>query len=233
MKLRRKMRGPIPCTLFAVAAWCCFPACDDGSSLSRRSSAIPGQIPEGEQCEFVPAPRWALRDRDGNRVQALVEPRCGDGFDAESWSRCNPVDPGSSSNFPCVRIIDHEGNFINLQYDLESGQLGPCRNHVIHEDLLSLGAVYLNAECEGTSYAGPGSSGGHPQFTTTRVIRFTVDDIWYMSEPGCLEEDVPVWGGVNCEGPFKTGRICPVRPVPDWVKNLLPNPPYTMAVEYE
>jgi len=215
-----------------VAATAFFPACDEGSSLSRRSLATPGQITEGEQCEFVPAPRWALRDRDDNRVQALVEPRCGDG-DAESWSRCNPVDPGSSSNFPCVRIIDHEGDFINLQYDLESGQIGPCRGQVIYEDLLSLGAEYLNAQCEGTPYASAGSSGGFPEFTTTRVIRFTVDNIWYVSEPGCLE-DVLVWGGVNCEeGPFKAGSICPIRPVPDWVKNLLPNPPYTMAVEYE
>lgn len=233
MKRRRKIGAPRVRMLIAVAVVFGFHGCDEESYLQERSLAIPGQIPEGEQCEFIPAPRWALRDRDGNRVKALVEPRCGDNFNAESWSRCNPVDPGSSSNFPCVRIIDHEGDFINLQYDLASGQLGPCRDHVVHEDLMDLGAVFLNAQCEGTPYGTAGSSGGYPQFTMTRVIRFTVENIWYISEPGCLEENVPLWGGEKCEGPYKQGRICPIRPVPDWVKNLLPNPPYTMAVEYE
>src|SRR4051812_36667988 len=37
-------------------------------------------VPEG----FAPEPRWVLRDKDGVRVQALVEPRCGQNGDTKS-----------------------------------------------------------------------------------------------------------------------------------------------------
>lgn len=232
MTLRRPRIASILYSLIAMASGLGLNACDEEPSPKTGESAIAVRITEGEQCESIPAPRWVLRDRDGNRIHALVEPRCGDGSYAESWNRCNPVDPASKRNFPCVRIIDHQGSFINLQYDLESGQLGPCQSYTLHKDLADLGVQYLNDRCEGTQYISSGSSGGYPEFTTTRSIYFVGDDIWYVSQPGCVE-DAQIWGGDTCSGPFQGWGQCPIRPIPDWVKNLLPNPPYTMAVEYE
>jgi hypothetical protein len=215
-------------------------ACDEHTSPSAQMPNVAIRAGESGPCDSTPAPRWVLRDKDGNRLQALVEPRCGHGPFGESWSRCNPVDPASSSNFPCVRIIDLDGKFINLQYDLATGQLGPCQgtdwNHDINEAWSTL-ATFINDQCEGDGYIPIGFAGyGLHEFTRARTLFYAAGDMWYISEAGCVD-DAPAWyinSDTNkCTGPLSKERLCPLHPVPAWVKNLLPNPPYTMAVEYE
>ncbi len=227
---RRCIRAVVPFTaaLFALMG----SACDDRTSVE----GLRAPARAGEMCDSVPAPRWVVRDKDGNRVQALVEPRCGHGQNGESWSRCHPVDPASLNNFPCVRIIDFEGKFINLQYDLMTGQIGPCQeNQDLNQDWATLGVSYINDKCEGDRYVLGGWPGfGSPEFTKTRTLYYANGEMWYPSEAGCLD-DAPTWGisSNKCVGPFPSPRQCPLLPVPQWVKNLLPNPPYTMEVEYE
>lgn len=214
--------------------------CDTELAETQRAPAIsssrssPQAIPA---CDFQPAPRWTLRDKDGERVQALVEPRCGNGTGAESFNRCETLDFASKNSFPCVRIIDHGGNFINLQYDLYTGTLEPCKGGEYSDLDSELIFSYLNDKCEGTTYwlAGLGGTGS-PEFTTARSLVFGLSDIWYFAEPDCALS-VDTWyidpTTKECSGPVSAGKMCPLRRVPNWVKNLLPNPPYTMAVEYE
>jgi hypothetical protein len=193
---------------------------------------------EAGPCDVIAPPRWVLRDKDGNRVPALVEPRCGNGAQAEAFNRCNSIDPASLSNFPCVRVIDHDGSFINLQYDLASGKLDPCQGgtfNTLNADHLPAG--YINDKCEGEQYV---IKNGIPvaleEFTVATELIYGLGDRWYMSGNKCLEETArwvldPITK--QCSGPIIAQAICPLRPVPDWVQDLLPNPPYTMAVEYE
>jgi len=189
-------------------------------------------------CESQPAPRWVLRDKDGNRVKALVEPRCGIVPGAQAIERCISLDFASANSFPCVRIIDHSGLFINLQYDLMSGRLEPCKSWDFADIDMGLPFIYLNKDCEGDPWWSTEADGpGAPEFTTARDVFLGGGDLWYSAEPKCVR-DVVRWSidptTKECMGPYdSSGLICPLRRVPDWVKNLLPNPPYTMAVEYE
>jgi hypothetical protein len=206
-------------------------ACDVHASVDEAIA----RAGESGPCDSVAAPRWVLR------VQALVEPRCGRKTNAESWSHCHPLDPATSSNFPCVRIIDHEGSFVNLQYDLATGRLGPCQGGE-HSDINAewsvLPVAYLNEACEGERYVittlgGPDS--GSPEFTTARPLYYAAGDIWYIAGAGCHFTTVAVWSidSNKCVGPVNLQSLCPLQVVPDWIQNLLPIPPYTMAVEHE
>jgi hypothetical protein len=184
-----------------------------------------------------------LRDRDGVRVQALVEPRCGASDGAESFDRCAPLEFDSPNMFPCVRVIDHEGRFINLQYDLTTGELGPCIYSPgnLPENFSKpwtehLGVPFLNAQCDGAPYF-PTYDGvwyGAPQFTRSRHPTFAENDVWFPAEEGCIFAQFWMLDvGLVCDGPQSGYRLCPFKRVPEWVKTLLPNPPYTLAVEYE
>jgi len=95
---------------------------------------------------------------------------------------------------------------------------------------------YINSMCEGERYYSAKYGDGYyfPEFTAGRGFVFVEGKLWYPSEQGCLE-GVPVWRvltGTCGKGP-QPETICPIRIVPDWVENLLPNPPYSLAVEYE
>lgn len=218
-----------------VHAWSlvCGVGCDDlpGSPREPSRPAL-----RDEPCDYVPAPRWVLRDKDGERVQALVEPRCGTWPDAESWDRCDPLDPGSAADYPCVRIVDHQGRFINLQYDLASGQLGPCQGGLFADiNADSIGGSFLDSKCVGAQYGTPSGNQGAPEFTSARPIYYGLGDLWYVSGEGCLDE-VAYWylnDEKKCVGPLPPERMCPILPVPDWVEGLLANPPYSVGVEYE
>lgn len=191
----------------------------------------------GETCGNVGNPRWVLRDKDNNRVQAMVEPRCGHGPFGESWTRCNPLDPGASTDLPCVRIVDHQGSYINLQYDLASGQLGPCQGTESNDDpdadLDSLG-YFLNDKCDGDQFRHQEDPLLEPEFVRARTVYYAAGEMWYLAEEGCIgTADTWARGGNKCYGQPLQYSLCPLRVVPQWVKNLLPNPPYTMAVEYD
>lgn len=183
---------------------------------------------------FSPEPRWVLRDKDGARVQALVEPRCG----SETPDRCRPLEFDSPNSFPCARVIDHEGRYLNLLFDLESGKLEPCMPPVSEFEMTLpwnkiTGAGFADAQCAGTAYSNLWLELGSPEFTTAHKIWVADGDLWLVSGENCLVFNF-WWANQQgeCESTGGLSRRCPFVVVPDWVKNLLPNPPYTMSVEY-
>jgi hypothetical protein len=175
------------------------------------------------------------------RVKALVEPRCG--FTQESLDRCLPPDFDAQESFPCVRVVDHESRYINLAYDLATGQLDPCMySEKAHGDMSKpwsehLGLAFLNDQCKGPAYTGVVGAGGGAHLQA-RGLYYAENNMWYVPEFGCDETLMTqVWVTNNvgdpCTGPIVANvRLCPFQPVPDWVKELLPNPPYSLAVEY-
>ena len=182
-------------------------------------------------------PRWVLRDRDGFAVPALVEPRCGRGdVPVRQENLCLPLEFGSTGSFPCVRINAHNGRYINLQYDLETGGLERCnRNGDWAEDFSEI-AFFLGDSCEDDPYGAFGVSGiTNSTFTESRRLDFVDGEIWYVTEEPLLV-DVPashwtIFEPKQCLPVIGSGSA--LKPVPDWVHHLLPNPPYTMAVEYD
>jgi hypothetical protein len=77
---------------------------------------------------------------------------------------------------------------------------------------------------------------GYSEFTEAGTVYFAEGNIWYLSEQGCIDDTIKKWFWLlksNSCSPGASKPSCPLRPVPTWVRDLLPNPPYTMAVEYE
>lgn len=219
-----------PSILWSITAGCDPASVDTGGVVDAR-----------EACTYTPAPRWVLRDKFGEPVKAMVEPRCGQWSDAKSRDDCFPLDFGSSNDFPCVRVIDHEGRHINLQFELSSGLIGPCQGGGTDDHSLEwkkdLDAMYLNETCEGEPMTGSYSQGGYFHFTRARGVFFAENDVWYASEEICAG-DAPYWKwdalSQTCAPPAQfVDDPCVVKRIPDWVEDLLPNPPYTMGVEYE
>jgi len=212
----------------------CF-ACDFSEQYPNPLRANEITLP----CDESPPPRWVLRDKDGVRISAMVEPRCGDDPDAPTMAKCTPQPLGVGASFPCVRIIDYEGRFVNLQYELASGKMGPCQGvGSLDPEDTTVAPQYLTDDCSGEKYVGLGLVNyGLPEFTTARNVFYALGQVWYGTGDNCVS-DPQVWvidsKTKECTGPkLAPSRHCPLRPVPDWVQNLLANPPYTLAVEYE
>lgn len=68
-------------------------------------------------------PHWVLRDKDGNVVRAMVRPTCGEPS-SQAAKDCAQPDFGEIVDFPCVLIVAYESEFINLMFDLKTGELG-------------------------------------------------------------------------------------------------------------
>lgn len=208
------------------------------AGTARTRETVPAAEPSAE-CPCSRAPRWVLRDSDGIPVRATVEPRCGRG-DVPVWQehRCLPVDFGPTASFPCVRIIDHEGRFLNLQYDLATGLLEPCmRSGDWKIDFSELG-FFVEDGCQGGAYTAVSISDFMgDDFTGTRRLVFVDDEIWYMSPSKCLEH-IKAWTWTilppeECILASENASGCAYQLVPQWVRELLPNPPYTLDVEYD
>jgi len=190
-----------------------------------------------EEQPCVLTSRWVLRDKNGEAQEALVEPRCGYGGVAEANERCMPLEFGSPNSFPCVRVIDFDGQYINLQFDLQSGQLQPCMygGGGLDDDLRDT-VSYLNDKCEGKPYAALVDVGYmEPEFTRARGLLYAEGDVWYVSEDECPGVMInyrydSLTGNCNVR---QEHFLCPYAPVPMWVRDLLPNAPYTLHVEYQ
>jgi len=189
------------------------------------------------ECESTPVPRWVLRDKDGKPVQALVEPRCGMWNDAQV--DCLPIDFGASSTFPCVRVVDHRGQYVNAVYELSSGTIGPCYGSIMTDDhswdtLSGVSNLFDDEICAGPHFGAANNFGYYSYyFTRGREIFQVEGEYLSLSGEGCTAEEKPWVKGFECTESDQTMTICLHQLVPDWAYNLLPNPPYTLAVEYE
>jgi len=125
--------------------------------------------------------------------------------------------------------------FINLQYEHCQGrQIGSVTDPP--ENLASV-VRYSNKDCNGPKYVAAVDGVGYhnPEFTVARDLYLADGDPWYASGKGCLEH-TDTWIFVPDEDiclKSSKNSICPFERVPTWVQDLLPNPPYSMDIEYE
>jgi len=213
---------------------------DNSHPMQKSLRASEVDCPDCGSCPCEPLPRWVLRDRDGAKVMAHVEPRCSHRSGTEASSECEPVNFLSEVTYPCVRIIDHEGRFINLQYYLKTGTLGGCMKDGGDDPQQPFSEVsylkYVNPTCQGSPYRGAVPDYYFaPFFVRSQDLLWAQDSIWYLSGQDC-QTNVDTYSidtqSSNC---VQLGKqtLCPLRPVPQWVRELLPNPPYSLSVEYQ
>jgi hypothetical protein len=172
------------------------PACDEvgARGATPNTSAVRHAAPEAEICEAASCPEVGP---SRPRRAAGPGPR-----GAQMWARPLCAVPERlhlgrlrlRERFPCVRIIDHEGMFINLQYELKTGRLEHCQGRQIGSVDDSFGVLsgivrYLDKDCTGQKYVRAGGGVGYhdPQFTVARDLYLADGDPWYASGKGCLE----------------------------------------------
>jgi len=130
-----------------------------------------------------------------------------------------------------VTVIDHESRYINLTFDLKEGGLTTCNlqsdvdPNRPWQDYLG---VYLDEQCEGMAYDGV----DYP--TGARDLVWAEGKIWYTSTENCFIAQ-GYGRDIVLDQCFKgiVGLMCPFEEVPEWVQNLLPNPPYTLEMAYD
>lgn len=149
--------------------------------------------------------------------------------------RGSPTIARIAASFPCVRVIDHESRYVNVAFDLATGEIWSCNydptNSQVHITLPfreQLGYCFLNDQCQGEADAVTVGTGGGA-FLYARSLHFAENDMWYVASEGCDETlETPFWfslGGNECGGPGSGARMYPIKRVPDWVKDLLPQSP--------
>lgn len=83
---------------------------NDGTDSDDSTDGIPDHEPSG----------WVLRDKDGEVVDAIVEPRCDFDLPFESCS------PDGQFNATCVRVYVLDGEPVNMTFDLKTGRWQDC-----------------------------------------------------------------------------------------------------------
>ena len=100
-------------------------------------------------------------------------------------------------------------------------------------------ALDLQEGCEGDPYtrSSGGFQYGNPEFTSPRDVTYVDGNFWYPSELSCFGPETPQWEysaeTQECSVPQYFINVCVYRPMATWVHEILPNPPYTMEVEYD
>jgi hypothetical protein len=230
------------CTMLhrQVLLFAAFVACDSDPVSTERGGVVEPQDASSDTSPCTRGPRWVLRDKHGTAVPALVEPSCGLGY---ATVRCRgATDFGPSIGYPCVRVIDFDGQYVNVGYELASGMIQPCQGGFWDQDLKWSDAdwvVYADASCTGIRYSGTNSEKyGGLEFTEAQALNRIEGKLWSASGTGCIQSSYTNWrldsqGTCIYDEGSENFTVCPYQEVPSWVINMLSNPPYTLGVEYE
>ncbi len=163
-------------------------------------------------------PRWVLYDGHGEAVEAIVG---GPGLSLDRHPAYQPVgtviDP-ESANHDCVLVaaIGDESMPMPVSYHLPTGTIGPCAY-----DYTSL-VVYLDAQCSGDPYLNP---------SNFFVVKVGQDSVWPQGE--IVQPDtVYSTASGTCQEQSNSTKLVSFQPVPSWIRDALPTPPYTVRPEY-
>lgn len=174
----------------------------------------------------VPRGTWVLRDADGDAVQAIVSP-------SDVPPNYGYVERFTSGEPPCVWIGHLGSQRLEIAFELATGAPEPCvsyRYGAWRGGLFS--DFFSDAGC--TMPVFPGALGGQRSAPVLSVG----GTLYYVG--GTPDAVAPaqyyLWqeGTSTCSAITNTNgnNLWRWKPVPDSVLNALPNPPYTMAIEY-
>lgn len=168
-------------------------------------------------------PRWVLYDRDDNPVKAIVKP-------IQSRPKVSPgeeYDPNDALEIECVNLEAKKGQIFTWTgwYNLNTGTL--CSQNYGEAN----NVVFPSPSCE------------NPLVETNGVVfaqptKFEGKMMWRKGTVQKLETAYERDSSGNCtehhgtDGEDKTISVVPLKPIPDWIKNALPNPPYKVKPAY-
>lgn len=182
--------------------------------------------PDATDDEDPRQPHWVLRDRYGVAIDALVAPTPRGFAIGVPGLLTAPVEDTTPRfgkvAYPCVRIEYLGNDHLNFEYELASGRPEPCARSEFAS--LSQMSVFTDPRCAGEAYA------------QCCMDPFLSNGTFYYVEGPPLREDVEPtyswdWDG-TCQETSVPKDLHHFRSVPDWVINALPDPPYTLTLEY-
>ena len=203
----------------ALLLSCELPPLGPGETGSRDASQRGARV---EDCVDCPpgVPRWVLRDADGVELNAIARPRCRPDANPNCWH----AGFEAPNTIPCVQVNQADGMLIDFMYELETGDLTTACNGVSGFGL----RYYPDPDCTPPGYVAPTSP--PMALSRWRVRSFTtIEDTLYVVDPTELVYLEGVYAGGACDyvGPGEY-PLYPLVPVPDEVRFLLDNPPYTI-----
>ena len=241
------MRSLTPSVLLVVLS---IVACDTNGTppmdAETGESPVQDNAEMQEMQEMHRGPAWVLRDGDGNALDAMVTPHFGY-RDSVAWHDYKYPSFGNDAEFPCVRVEDLAGFYMNVSFSLETGTMTECNP--------PSGGVYdqpdvffFDDACEGAAYISSHpmswklSDGADVPFSTRDARRiYTIDGVPHFADEAAKSKlEDPFYrygsdptGATGChEQLIGTRFLAPLAEVPESVVNALPNPPYTLAMEY-
>lgn len=163
-------------------------------------------------------PRWVLYDGSGDPVDAIVTaPFLAPNEYPAAQSVGTTIDPGSTPlNCASVRAFNSDVLPAPFVYHLPSGSLSQCASDQ------SESAIYLDSQCAGTEHFGA---------SVFHVLKVGQEVLWPKGE--IVEPDtVYSLDNGSCVERSNSSKLIPFQPVPAWIRDALPNPPYTVRPEY-
>ncbi len=68
--------------------------------------------------------------------------------------------------------------------------------------------------------------------STFRVQKWEGKAVWPKGTPVSLDEAYIFRDGECAEYSATNDKFVPLKPIPDWIRNAMPNPPYTVKPAY-
>jgi len=155
------------------------------------------------ESDHIPQTEWVLRDKNGEAVSAVFEPYCPDSVD-QSCAKTQDI-----GTYPCVHITYLNGEFLNMAYDLASGDPRKCYYDYPDAKTTWYECAYDNGDCTGTPWCpssnflfnGPGGNVqvdkkmywlnlSKPVQDHNQLFRYSIgdhactpaDETWYLKE---------------------------------------------------
>jgi hypothetical protein len=202
---------------------------DSDSDTELLSSVDAGEVDTETEPEDAPSPRWALRDRFGEPVDGLFYPSPY-GEPVIFWEQ----EP------ECIIVSYFEQTKISLYYNLDTGRPEDCEMPLENNDSwhLAPSIYFVGPECSGVGYYGYHAPGSDSYYSLPLSVVRINDEFWYIDgEPDHLDiEKYYFWNESSTEcteiDNVSSLAFWRYKRVPDWVLAILPDPPYTLKIEY-
>lgn len=207
-----------------------IPPCEDGAidSCACSTEEIGTKICQQKQWQDCtcspkepeyPANQWILRDKNGDIINAVFEPKC----IGETQGDC--LSFSSEKDYPCISLQYLDTKPVWVNYDIKTGSPVSCYT----KQEAWYGFYFDNADCSGTPY----STDFFGLIEIRELLRKENKLYWTNPESNEIQISQPYsLEGESCtEIGFDIPLVHKITEIPSEIYELLPNGPYTISLE--